>query len=205
MGQSDATIRRCWQEWVDKVRFQHHDGSSQPRATADREDRSAVTAPDLLLSTIRRAARKQMSTMTIQTADGAKFTLVSTATPLTLNELCPDDHPRCPGQRADPTFPIAGPQPGFVVWGAISFNSWTPLVVIRGTLTAQPYVNDILRTVLLPFLLQYHGLIFQQDLIRHILQLVKHFLGQPDVSPIMHVWDTIRRGLHVPGNVDDLA
>ncbi|GFW50505.1 transposable element Tcb1 transposase [Trichonephila clavipes] len=35
-----------------------------------------------------------------------------------------------------------------------------PLAVIRGTLTA--YVDDILRTVLLPFLLQYPDLIFQQ-------------------------------------------
>ncbi|GFX87963.1 uncharacterized protein TNCV_4374281 [Trichonephila clavipes] len=27
MGQSDAAIRRCWKEWVDHGRFQHHDGS----------------------------------------------------------------------------------------------------------------------------------------------------------------------------------
>ncbi|GFV32473.1 transposable element Tc1 transposase [Trichonephila clavipes] len=43
------------------------------------------------------------------------------------------------------------------------FQSWTPLVVIRGTLTAQRYVDDILRTVLIPFILQDPGLIFQQD------------------------------------------
>ncbi|GFV07157.1 transposable element Tc1 transposase [Trichonephila clavipes] len=55
------------------------------------------------------------------------------------------------------------PQPEVRVWGAISFDSRPPLVVISGTLTAQRYVDDILRTVLLPFLLQYPGLIFQQD------------------------------------------
>ncbi|GFV71234.1 hypothetical protein TNCV_2429811 [Trichonephila clavipes] len=37
------------------------------------------------------------------------------------------------------------------------------LVVIRGILTAQWYVEDIQSYVLLPFLLQYPGLIFQQD------------------------------------------
>ncbi|GFW39094.1 uncharacterized protein TNCV_1830861 [Trichonephila clavipes] len=50
-------VRRCCQEWVDNGRFQRHDGSGQPRATADREDRlivrSAVTAPDSSLLTIR--------------------------------------------------------------------------------------------------------------------------------------------------------
>ncbi|GFU69033.1 uncharacterized protein TNCV_3785541 [Trichonephila clavipes] len=27
MGRSDAAIRRCWQKWVDRDRFQRHDGS----------------------------------------------------------------------------------------------------------------------------------------------------------------------------------
>ncbi|GFX09807.1 HTH_Tnp_Tc3_2 domain-containing protein [Trichonephila clavipes] len=56
MGRSDAAIRRFWQEWVDNGRFQSHDSSGRPRATADREDKliasSAVTVPDSSLSTI---------------------------------------------------------------------------------------------------------------------------------------------------------
>ncbi|GFW06547.1 uncharacterized protein TNCV_2188801 [Trichonephila clavipes] len=42
MGRSDAAIRRCWQEWVDKDRLQRHDDSGRPRATADRVDRFIV-------------------------------------------------------------------------------------------------------------------------------------------------------------------
>ncbi|GFV44386.1 transposable element Tcb1 transposase [Trichonephila clavipes] len=57
MGRSDVAIRRCWQEWMDSGRFQCHDGSGRPKATADREDgltiRSVVTALDSSLSTIR--------------------------------------------------------------------------------------------------------------------------------------------------------
>ncbi|GFV30013.1 transposable element Tcb1 transposase [Trichonephila clavipes] len=53
-----------------------------------------------------------------------------------------------------------------MVWGAISFDNRIPLVVIRGTLTAQRYVEDIVRIVLLPFFLQCPGLIFQQDNVR---------------------------------------
>ncbi|GFS71646.1 transposable element Tc1 transposase [Trichonephila clavipes] len=55
--------------------------------------------------------------------------------------LCPDDHQRRawrrPGQHADLAFIIArytGPQPGVMVWGAISFGRFTSLVVIRAHL-----------------------------------------------------------------------
>ncbi|UYV79199.1 hypothetical protein LAZ67_17001480 [Cordylochernes scorpioides] len=57
--------------------------------------------------------------------------------------LCPDDRRkrvwRRPG-RVDPGLTVehhTGPQQGVMVWGAISFDSRTPLVVIPGTLTAQ--------------------------------------------------------------------
>ncbi|GFV11769.1 transposable element Tc1 transposase [Trichonephila clavipes] len=59
--------------------------------------------------------------------------------------------------------PLEGSQPEVMVWGVIYVDSQTFLVVIRSTLTAERYVDDISRTVLLPFLLQYPGLIFQQD------------------------------------------
>ncbi|GFU60116.1 uncharacterized protein TNCV_3144741 [Trichonephila clavipes] len=64
MGQSNAAIKRCRQEWVNNVRFQHHDGSGRPRAREDREDklivRSAVTVPDSSLSAIRPADRTRV-------------------------------------------------------------------------------------------------------------------------------------------------
>ncbi|GFT99040.1 transposable element Tc1 transposase [Trichonephila clavipes] len=93
--------------------------------------------------------------------------------------MCPDDHRRRvwrhPGQCADPAFTIAlhtCPQTGVMVWGVISFDSRTPLVIIRGILTPQRCIDNIQRTVLLPFLLQYLSLIFQKimpDYMRHVL------------------------------------
>ncbi|GFY04175.1 transposable element Tc1 transposase [Trichonephila clavipes] len=84
-----------------------------------------------------------------------------------LFQLCPDDHRRRiwrrPGLRADPAFTIVcrtGPQPEVMVWSAVSFDCWISLVVIRDLLTAQRFIDDILRIVLLPFILQYLGLIF---------------------------------------------
>ncbi|GFU86477.1 hypothetical protein TNCV_1418291 [Trichonephila clavipes] len=87
MGRSDAAIRRCWQECVDSGRFQRHYSSDRRRTTEDREDilivRSAITASDLSLSTIRCATCTRLSLHYdhSQTADRAKVTLVLTATP----------------------------------------------------------------------------------------------------------------------------
>ncbi|GFY27660.1 transposable element Tc1 transposase [Trichonephila clavipes] len=93
--------------------------------------------------------------------------------------LCLDDHRRRvwrhQEQRADPAFTIARharPQPGIMVWVAIYFDSRTSLVIIKGTLKAQRCVDDILRTVLLSFILQNLGLIFQKirpDHMWHVL------------------------------------
>ncbi|GFW95848.1 DUF4817 domain-containing protein [Trichonephila clavipes] len=42
MGQREEAIKRCWQEWVHSGKFQRHDSSGRPRATADRKDRLIV-------------------------------------------------------------------------------------------------------------------------------------------------------------------
>ncbi|GFX46860.1 transposable element Tcb1 transposase [Trichonephila clavipes] len=50
-----------------------------------------------------------------------------------------------------------------MVWGAIAYNTWSPLVLIRGTMAVQWYVNDILQPHVLPLMLRLPGAIFQQD------------------------------------------
>ncbi|GFX67958.1 transposable element Tc1 transposase [Trichonephila clavipes] len=78
------------------------------------------------------------------------------------------------------------------------FDNRNTLVVSRGTLTAHRYVDAILRTVLLPFLLQNPGLIFQQDNARlHTVrvamncrtycQILPWRAKSPDLSPIQPV------------------
>ncbi|GFY29585.1 transposable element Tc1 transposase [Trichonephila clavipes] len=110
-------------------------------------------------------------------------------------QLCPNDYQRRvwrgPGQRVDPAFTIAyhtEPQPRVLGWGVISFDSHTPLVIFRGTLAAQRYIDDILRTVLLLF-----------------FALIKHFFGQPDLSSIENIWNMMGRRLYLPGYVNDLV
>ncbi|GFX81363.1 transposable element Tcb2 transposase [Trichonephila clavipes] len=55
---------------------------------------------------------------------------------------------------------------GVMVWGAIAYNTWSPLIVIRGTMTAQRYVHDILQPHVLPLMQWLPGAIFQQDNVR---------------------------------------
>ncbi|GFS96918.1 transposable element Tcb1 transposase [Trichonephila clavipes] len=99
---------------------------------------------------------------------------------------------------------------------AIRRCCWTALVAIKGTLAAHRYVDDILGTVFLAFLLQYPDLTFQQNNAKPrtkrvamncltIYQTLPWPARLKDPSPIEHVRDMMGRRLHLPGNIDDMA
>ncbi|GFU31039.1 DDE_3 domain-containing protein [Trichonephila clavipes] len=75
---------------------------------------------------------------------------------------------------------------------------------MRGTLMGQRYVDDILRLHVGPFLNGLPGAIFQQDNARPYTARVdpdflRHFQAlpwparSPDLSPVEHVWDQLKR------------
>jgi len=94
-----------------------------------------------------------------------------------------------------------------MVWAGITAHHRTPLVVIDGNLTAQRYVDNVLRPHLVPFMQAHPELtIFQQDNARpHSARLTANFLQQqgvevlqwmpysPDLNPIEHLWDELGR------------
>ncbi|GFX56840.1 transposable element Tc1 transposase [Trichonephila clavipes] len=110
-------------------------------------------------------------------------------------ELCPDDNRRCVW-RYPGSVPIllsllhATQALNQVLWSGVPFRLtagplWSSLEATYSTAVCRRH----LRTVLLPFLLQYPGLIFQQDNVRPyttrvltncLTAPVKHFLGEPD-------------------------
>ncbi|GFX52518.1 transposable element Tcb2 transposase [Trichonephila clavipes] len=49
-----------------------------------------------------------------------------------------------------------------MVWGVIAYNTWSPLVLIRGTMTAQRYVHNVLQPHVSPLKQRLAGAIFQQ-------------------------------------------
>ncbi|GFS55124.1 transposable element Tc3 transposase [Trichonephila clavipes] len=92
---------------------------------------------------------------------------------------------------------------GVMVWGAIAYDSRSTLIVMRGTLTDQRYIDDILQPHVGPFLNGLPGAIFQQDNVRpHTARVaqdfLRHFQTLPwparssDLSPVEHVWDQLK-------------
>ncbi|GFX33148.1 uncharacterized protein TNCV_5043151 [Trichonephila clavipes] len=70
------------------------------------------------------------------------------------------------GERLNPAFALqrhTAPSAGVMVWGVIAYNTRSPLVLIRGTMTTQRYVHGILSPHVLPLMQRLPGAIFQQD------------------------------------------
>ncbi|UYV60677.1 hypothetical protein LAZ67_1001850 [Cordylochernes scorpioides] len=125
------------------------------------------------------------------------------------------------GERSNPAAIVERPtvrKRGIMVWGAIAYDSRSPLLRIQGTMTAQRYVDDVLRPVTLPYLQGVPNALYQQDNARpHTARISQQALQDvqmlpwppysPDLSPIEHVWDIIGRRLHAlpqPRSEDEL-
>ncbi|KFM75446.1 Transposable element Tcb2 transposase, partial [Stegodyphus mimosarum] len=73
---------------------------------------------------------------------------------------------RARGERLNPAFALQrhmSATAGVIVWGATGYNTWSPLVLLRGTMTAQRYIHEILQPHVLPLMQRLPGAIFQQD------------------------------------------
>lgn len=128
------------------------------------------------------------------------------------------------GERRNPQFFMerhVNQVVGVMVWGAIAYGSRSPLVFVRGNMTAQCYIEEIVEAHLLPYLRTLHDPIFQQDNARpHVVRLTVNHLHNaqvnllpwpprsPDLSPIEHVWDIMGRRLtnlpHPPQTLEAL-
>ncbi|GFU33925.1 transposable element Tcb2 transposase [Trichonephila clavipes] len=109
---------------------------------------------------------------------------------------------------------------GVMVWGTIAYDSWPTLIVMRGALTGQRYVDDILRPHDGPFLNSLPGAIVQQNNARpHTARVSQDFLRpfqtlpwpahSPDLSPLEHIlhgsYKNCDRYKNDPDSVHELA
>ncbi|GFX31135.1 transposable element Tcb2 transposase [Trichonephila clavipes] len=65
------------------------------------------------------------------------------------------------------------------VWRRPAYDSRSTLIVMRGILTGQRYVDDILRPHVGPFLNGLPGAIFQQELLKTSYVIFRLFHGRP--------------------------
>ncbi|GFV62488.1 transposable element Tcb1 transposase [Trichonephila clavipes] len=95
------------------------------------------------------------------------------------------------GERLNPDFALqrhTAPTAGVMTWGVISCNTLSLLVLIRGTMTTQRYVHDILQPHVLPLIQRLLEAIFQQDgcsnsqgkSVMTVSVLLLPFIGLPD-------------------------
>ena len=89
-------------------------------------------------------------------------------------------------------------------------NGKTDLVIVNENLNAQQYCDQIIRSIVLPFMERHPGFVFQQDnahphtalittdlLQRNNVQMLDWPVRSPNLSPIEHVWDILGRRVRV--------
>ncbi|GFV49299.1 transposable element Tcb2 transposase [Trichonephila clavipes] len=234
---SESAVRNCWEQWTREGTHARKTGSEATRKTTRREDRRIVwqaisrhlakanlkskrpfralpLTPEHRQLRLQWCQARSMSNVTdwqkVVFSDESRFVLGT-------------DHNRVrvwrrPGERYNSLHTAlrhTARTAGVMVWGAIAYDSWSTLIVMRGALTGQPYVDDILRPHVGPFLNGLTRAFFQQDIAQpHTARVDQDFLRHfqtlpwparsPDLSPVEPVWDQLKRQMPSCHSVHDL-
>ncbi|UYV67567.1 hypothetical protein LAZ67_5001239 [Cordylochernes scorpioides] len=226
-----STVHRLWRRWLEQGNVAIYRNAGATRVTSARVDRrilrQAVAAPQAtctaILQHVQDTLDHSISTRTISrrlVANGLHSCRPLRRLPLTP----PNRRQRLEWCRARSTwmtkwhrvvfsdesrFCLSSDSRRVRVWRRRGERSNPAAIVERptGTMTAQRYVDDVLRPVILPYLQGVPNALYQQDNARpHTARISQQALQDvqmlpwppysPDLSPIEHVWDIIGRRLH---------
>ncbi|GFW18034.1 transposable element Tc1 transposase [Trichonephila clavipes] len=234
VDRSERAVRNCWEQWTREGTHARKTGSGATRKTTRREDRrivrQALVDPTETRSTIRADVGVAIVPQTIS-RHLAEANLKSKR-PFRALPLTPEHRQLrlqwCQARSmwnvtdwqkvvfSDESRFVLGTDDNRVrVWRRPAYDSRSTLIVRRETLTDQRYVDDILRPHVGPFLNGLPGAIFQQDNARpHTARVAQDFLRHfqtlpwparsPDLSPVEHVWDQLKRQMPPYHSVHDL-
>ncbi|GFT97499.1 transposable element Tcb2 transposase [Trichonephila clavipes] len=122
------------------------------------------------------------------------------------------------GEPLNPAFALqrhTAPTVGVMACGVIAYNTRPLLVLIRGTITSQKYVHDILQPHVLPLMQRLPGAISQKDNARpptarvsqgclHTVTSLPCPVRSPDLPPIENIWDHFGRRVGYPTSLNEL-
>ncbi|GFS76316.1 transposable element Tcb1 transposase [Trichonephila clavipes] len=196
VDRSECAVRNCWEQWTREGTHAWKTGSGATRKTtrhlaeenlkSKRSFRALPLTPEHRQLRLQWCQARSMSNVPdwqkVVFSDESRFVLGT------------DDNRvrvwRHPGEQYNSPHIVlrhTARTAGVMVWGTIAYNSRSTLIVMRGTLTGQRYVDDILRSHVGPSLNGLPGAIFQQDNARRIQQellktsyvIFKLFHGRP--------------------------
>ncbi|GFU20058.1 transposable element Tcb2 transposase [Trichonephila clavipes] len=218
VDRSECAVRNCWEQWTregttrekpglelpGRPRGERIEGSHLAEANlkSKRPFRALPLTPEHLQLRLQWCQARSMWNETewqkVVFSDESRFVLGT------------DDNRvrvwRRPGERYNSPHTVlrhTARTAGVMVWGAIAYDRRSTLILMRGFLTGQRYVDDILRPHVGPFLNGIPGAIFQQDNARqHTANVAQDFqrhfqtppwpARSPDLSPVEHVWDPLK-------------
>ncbi|GFW96835.1 transposable element Tcb1 transposase [Trichonephila clavipes] len=208
VDRSECTVRNCWEQWTREGTHARKTGSGANRKTTRREDRrnvrQALVDPTATRSTNRFHAlplTPEHRQLRLQWCLARSMWNVTDWQKVVLS---------------DESRLVLGTDDNRVrVWRHSAYDSRSTLIVMHGTLTGQRYVDDILQPHVKTFLNGLQGAIFQQDNARpqtaRVAQdFLRHFqtlpwpARSPDLFPVKHVWDQLKRQMSSCSSVHDL-
>ncbi|GFU57180.1 transposable element Tcb1 transposase [Trichonephila clavipes] len=234
VDRSECAVRNCWEQWTREGTHAWKTESGATRKTTRKEERrivrQALADPAVTRSTIRADVGVAIVPQTIArhlAEANLKSKCPFRALPLTPKhrqlrlQWC---QARSMWNVTDWQKVVFSDESRFVlgkddnrvrVLRHPAYDSRSTLIVIRGTLTGQRYVDDILRAHVGLFQNGLPGAIFQQDNTRpHTARFAQNFLRHfqtlswptrsPNLSPVVHVWDQLKRQMPSCHSVHDL-